>query len=362
MRGRGIMTAESARRFEALEAQAQRLLGVFTRAGYEHVAPAIIQPASHFLDVIGEDLRARTYVFTDPEGEELCLRPDLTVPTCRLHLERHGDALTPARYCYNGPAFRFQQRGAPPAHPNEFRQAGLENFAAADREAAEAETLGLMLEALRAAGVEDVRIRIGDLGLFHALLDALELPARWRRRLRHTFGRPEAFRAELKRLVTDPAAIARGFPADLLAALDPSKPADAEDVVEAHLASTGREVVGTRTLAELTESLLGVVADSRTPALVSDKARVIESYFAIAGPADECDGAARRVGCQRADGGGTGGVCATARFDDGTGCRSAADGFFRRVRAQLCLLHGLHVRVCRAQHERCEPVGWRRTL
>src|SRR4026209_2402056 len=77
------MAAEAAQKVEALEAQAQRLLGAFTRAGYEQVAPSIIQPAGLFLDVVGEALRARTYVFTDPDGEELCLRPDLTVPTCR---------------------------------------------------------------------------------------------------------------------------------------------------------------------------------------------------------------------------------------------------------------------------------------
>ena len=83
-------------------------MAVFTRAGYEAVAPAIIQPAGLFLDVVGESLRARTYVFTDPDGDELCLRPDLTVPTCRLHLERHPGGDVPARYCYNGAAFRFQ--------------------------------------------------------------------------------------------------------------------------------------------------------------------------------------------------------------------------------------------------------------
>ena len=82
------MPAEAAQKVEALAAQAQRLMGTFARAGYEQIAPAMIQPAGLFLDVIGEALRARTYVFTDPDGEELCLRPDLTVPTCRLHLAR----------------------------------------------------------------------------------------------------------------------------------------------------------------------------------------------------------------------------------------------------------------------------------
>src|SRR6185295_9216829 len=102
------MAAESARSFEALEAQATTLLDSFRRAGYEQVAPSILQPADIFLDQIGEEIRSRTYVFTDLAGDELCLRPDLTVPVSRLYLERHPDAKAEARYCYNGPAFRFQ--------------------------------------------------------------------------------------------------------------------------------------------------------------------------------------------------------------------------------------------------------------
>ena len=106
------MVAETAQQFEALEAQAARIMGVFTEGGYERVAPSIIQPADLFLDVVGESLRARTYVFTDQEGDELCLRPDLTLPACRIYLERHPHAEAPARLCYNGSAFRFQPGGA----------------------------------------------------------------------------------------------------------------------------------------------------------------------------------------------------------------------------------------------------------
>ncbi len=112
------MPPETAQKFEALQAQTQRLMTVFARAGYEPVAPAVIQPAGLFLDVVGESLRARTYVFTDPDGEELCLRPDLTVPTCRLHLARYPDGNVPARYCYIGlglPLSAGRRRQGPPA-------------------------------------------------------------------------------------------------------------------------------------------------------------------------------------------------------------------------------------------------------
>ena len=121
------MTAEGAIEFEALEAQAASLMSLFGKAGYERVAPAFIQPASLFLDRIGEALRARTYVFTDPNGDELCLRPEMTIPVCRVFLERGEDSAN-AKYCYNGPAFRIQEGKPDLLRPREFRQAGIEFF------------------------------------------------------------------------------------------------------------------------------------------------------------------------------------------------------------------------------------------
>ena len=61
-------------------------MAVFEGSGFDFIAPDILQPADIFLERSGEDIRARTFVFTDPSGVELCLRPDLTVPTCRYHL------------------------------------------------------------------------------------------------------------------------------------------------------------------------------------------------------------------------------------------------------------------------------------
>src|SRR6185503_8110911 len=278
------MAAEAAQKVEALEAQAQRLLGAFTRAGYEQVAPSIIQPAGLFLDVVGEALRARTYVFTDPEGEELCLRPDLTVPTCRLHLARHPGGTVPARYCYNGPAFRYQTGSADSAHPREFRQAGIESFAAADRERDDAAVLALIVQALREAGLEQYQLKIGDLGLFSALLEALPMPKRWRRLLRHYFWRPEAFHAELARLTSATALKELGVPRQLVERLDPDQPEEAQGFVAEYLDQSGWELIGARTLPE--------IAEPRETPLAPQTAALIESYVAITAPARD---AGRRI-------------------------------------------------------------------
>lgn len=289
------MPPETAQNFEALSAQAQRLMSVFTRAGYELVAPAVIQPAGLFLDVVGEDLRARTYVFTDPEGEELCLRPDLTVPTCRLHLARHPRGDVAARYCYSGPAFRYQPGGGDVTHPREFRQAGIESFAAADREQADAEVAGLIAEALRDAGIAAARLRIGDLGLFTALIESLPIPMRWRRRLNHKFWRPDAFRAELLRIASAQALSAHGLPAALVAQLEPGRLAEAVQLVEAHMAEAGIEPIGTRSLAEIAERLLIAAADARETPVAAGTARLVEDYLKIRTPAGDAVRAIREV-------------------------------------------------------------------
>jgi ATP phosphoribosyltransferase regulatory subunit len=286
------MAAESAKEFEALEAQATTLLDTFRRAGYERVAPSIIQPADIFLDQIGEQVRSRTYVFTDLAGDELCLRPDLTVPVSRLYLERHPKADRPARYCYNGPAFRFQPQGGIEAHPREFRQAGIECFGESDKESADVEIVLLAADAVRRAGLKDFRLRFGDIALFYALLDALSLPERWRLKLRHYFWRPPAFHALLARLARGERPPGDGPVMALSGTLANETPERAEELVAAYLEERGLPLSGNRSLSEITARLLDHAADLRADPLGKEVATVIDYYLAVSGAPKE---AAKRI-------------------------------------------------------------------
>lgn len=289
------MGEQTPQNIEALEAQARTLLAVFMNAGFEAVAPAVIQPAGVFLNVLGESLRARTYVFNDLNGAELCLRPDLTVPACRLYLERDPAAQTNARYCYNGVAFRFQRLGADAAHPREFRQAGIERFGEEARAEAEAEALTLVLTALQQTGLQSWKLRIGDLGLFDAILDAVEMPQRWRAHLRQTFWRPEAFHAELKRLATNPARADASVPVALLDVIDPDEPGAAEGRVAEYLDQQGIELIGVRTLSEIAEGLVAIAADAKAAPLSEASANLIERYTAVTAPVREASATLRAM-------------------------------------------------------------------
>lgn len=272
-------------RFADLELQALAMMRLLVEAGYEVVAPAIIQPADVFLDVVGEALRARTYVFSDPDGAELCLRPDITVPVARLHLSRNPAADRLARYCYNGPAFRYQPAGAGAAHPREFRQAGLELLGAADRAAADAEVVVLTLRALEAASLQGYSVRIGDIAIVASLLDALDMPPRWRRRLMDRFWRPEAFRAELKRLSSDPGEACRRLDEELRGAIC----TDDVDETARHIATLtrrrGLELAGARSVADIAERLIEVAEDASLAPLPASVGALIGELLAIEAPA-----------------------------------------------------------------------------
>src|SRR5882757_9388737 len=119
----------------APDERAEALLASFERAGYARVTPAILQPAEPFLDLSGEDIRKRMYLTTDPQGHELCLRPDLTIPVSRDYLASPA-AGRPEGFCYLGPVFRHPKSDVSDSgHPEtrdegsgEPLQAGIESF------------------------------------------------------------------------------------------------------------------------------------------------------------------------------------------------------------------------------------------
>lgn len=266
---------------EALSQTGAQVLAHFTRVGFQHISPDILQPADIFLDRSGEEIRARSFVFTDPSGAELCLRPDLTVPACRYHLTHADKADQESRYCYWGPAFRFDPETG---KADEFDQAGLEWFAATDAQDSEAQVLALAVEAIEAAGVKDFTIRIGDLGLFSSLLDSIAMPARWHRRLAHQFWRPKAFQ-ELLLQLTGTKTRARTGLSPLIDALGDG---DAESFVEETLAREKLPLVGGRSIAEIAGRLSEKAKDRKSTPLSEADAKRIDAYLAISGTPESC--------------------------------------------------------------------------
>jgi len=277
------MTLTAAPRATGPAAWADALLLSFAQAGYVQAEPAILQPAEPFLDLSGEDIRKSLYLTTDASGEELCLRPDLTIPVARDYLAS-SRAGQPAGFCYLGPVFRY--RGS---RPSEFLQAGIESFGRQDRAAADAEMLALALEATNAFGLTEVEIRTGDVALFIALIDALDLYPVWRRRLIKDFNRKISLEQDLERL-TLATGSSRNEYEGVLAALAGSDRKAALALVTDLMSIAGTTNVGGRSVSEIADRFLEQ-STLKGGALPRDALDVIKRFLAIAG--DPRDAVAR---------------------------------------------------------------------
>lgn len=260
-------------------ARADGLLQSFARAGYALARPPILQPAEPFLDLSGEDIRKSLYLTTDAGGEELCLRPDLTIPVARDYLAspRAGQ---PAGFCYLGPVFRYRGNA-----PCEFNQAGVESFGRHDRAAADAEMLALAIEAAAAFGVTDVDIRTGDVALFSALIEALDLSPVWKRRLVKDFNRKVSLAQDLERLTLE-TGTARNEYEGVLAALAGSDRKAALALVTDLMSIAGTSSIGGRSVAEIADRFLEQ-STLKGATLPRDALSLIERFLGIAGEPDE---------------------------------------------------------------------------
>jgi ATP phosphoribosyltransferase regulatory subunit len=254
---------------------ADNLLQSFAQAGYVHAEPAILQPADPFLDLSGEDIRKSLYLTTDATGEELCLRPDLTIPVARDYLAS-PHAGKPAGFSYLGPVFRYRS-----GKKSEFLQAGIESFGRQDSAAADAEMLALALQAASAFGLNDVEIRTGDVALFNALIDALDLYPVWRRRLIKDFNRKISLTDDIERL-TLKTAPGRHEYEGVLAALAGSDRKAALALVTDLMSIAGTTNVGGRSVAEIADRFLEQ-ATLKAGALPRDAIGIIKRFLAIAG-------------------------------------------------------------------------------
>jgi ATP phosphoribosyltransferase regulatory subunit len=267
----------------------ERALEHFLAAGFARLEPAVLQPASVFLDMSGEEIRGRLYLTSDASGAELCLRPDYTVPVCLAYLAS-PEAGRQAQYAYLGPVFRARA-----GQSGEMTQTGLESYGRADVEAADAEILALALEAAEIAGAGPLKVRLGDARLFDSALAALALPDVWLRRMRRGLARGRA----LETIVDGNGAGALAQPG-VLAALESADHAGAKALVEDLLAIAGIAAVGGRSAGEIADRFLEQAAARSQADVSAEQQAALARFLAISG---DPDAASRRLRQWAADAG-----------------------------------------------------------
>ncbi len=266
----------------SLAATHDALIALLQAHGCRRVDTPVLQSADLFLDLSGEDIRRRLFLTQDPDGREMCLRPEYTIPVCLRHIETGASR---GEYCYLGPVFR-QRLG----ESGEFLQAGFESIGREDVCPADAEVLARTLESLALFGRTQLDIRMGDMGMLDAVLRALAVPpASQRRVLRDlTMGHPPG------RIVAAEPRPSGSDHAGLLAAIDGQDPRAARAFVEDVLSIAGISRVVGRTAGEIADRFLSRAAN-RTGSLSDRSSAVLARYLAIGGNLDAAAGEIRAL-------------------------------------------------------------------
>jgi ATP phosphoribosyltransferase regulatory subunit len=245
----------------ALQTARDAIEAALRRYAYAAIDPPILESSSPFLNRSGEEIRRQMYIFPDPGGREVCLRPELTIPVCRAYLRQLRGATGAraagheARLSYFGPAFTYESTSE--GRYRQFYQAGAEFIGAQAREAADAEILAAALDCLEAAGLAETAIELGDVDIRNAFIDNLPIDERSKTRIRRMTLRYQKEARIVapglaKGSVASETPIEFGELASLLASVDAGK---AELLIKEVFALADVRHVGGRTPEEIVERL-----------------------------------------------------------------------------------------------------------
>lgn len=151
----------------------EKVRAVFELWGFRRV----ITPLLEFQDVmdvgLGGELKERTFRFDDRHtGRLLAIPPDITPQIARIVATRMSSFPLPHRLYYSGRVLRHAERQS--GRSRETMQAGVE-LIGLDSPEADAEMVAMAVEAMKALGLEQSTIDIGQVEFFRGILDAASL-------------------------------------------------------------------------------------------------------------------------------------------------------------------------------------------
>lgn len=271
------------------------------RGGQEVALPTLL-PAALVLELAGEDVRPRLYFASGPDGAELCLRADLTIPAALNYVQNATADDEPVAWVCEGKVFRAPKAGEDRAP--EFVQIGLERFGDADRIEADVTVFLAAWEACQAADEHNLFVRLCDGGLLPTIIAKADLPDPWGSAL----GEVASHKSALKRVLAQASGTAPSRQISALertiAELDPER---ARSTVAEVLTLANLSLPGNRQLSHVADRLAArakrAIAKPLAPDLAETLTKLIQlnSQGSLAASLDECVALAGKLGVDLMD-------------------------------------------------------------
>ena len=171
----------------------EKIIKTFRNKGFFLSEPDVLLDSEYIIQRSGEKFRSSMLTFENEDGKTMCLRPDLTVASCINYLQKKSKS----KIYYSGQAYRRSSNKNTDLIND---QLGIEILGSKNQVQDDYEVINTILTSAKKINCKKIKVKIGDVSLFKNLINALDMPERWKLRLIRHFWRPEYFDELLKRL------------------------------------------------------------------------------------------------------------------------------------------------------------------
>ena len=244
----------------------EKILRSVKSNGFKHIElPSVIE-TNHIVQRSGESFRKFIFSFIDQTGNELCLRPDLTIASCLRYLENNLKGKE--KIFYSGQAYRKSENKKDSIIRN---QIGFEIIGSQSEKIDDKEIINTSLKSLKNFKYSSGTITIGNVEIFNLLISKLDIPKRWKLRLSRHFWREDYFNDLLKRLETN-------------SDVDPTIVEVDKKRYSKMLQDNQSFIVANRTIKEILERFDKKIRDPRRPSRGRNISKIIRDFLKIKCP------------------------------------------------------------------------------
>ena len=244
----------------------EKILRSVKSNGYKYIElPSVIE-TNHIIQRSGESFRKFIFSFIDQAGNELCLRPDLTIASCLRYLENNFKGKE--KIFYSGQAYRKSENKKDSIIRN---QIGFEIIGSQSEKIDDKEIINTSLNSLKNFRYSSGTITIGNVEIFNLLISKLDIPKRWRLRLSRHFWREDYFNDLLKRLETN-------------SDVDPTIVEVDKKRYLKMLKDNQSSMIASRTIKEILERFDKKIKDPRRPSRGRNISKIIKDFLKIKCP------------------------------------------------------------------------------
>lgn len=176
----------------------EKILRSIKSRGFNSIALDPVLETKYILQRSGENFKKFLFSFYDLNGKELCLRPDLTISSVLRFIQNKKN--NREKVFYSGEAFRKTYQKKDSIIKN---QIGYEILGSKNKQKDDREIIETSLKILKNSGFKKSVLKIGNVELFNLLIEKLDIPRRWKNRLKRYYWNENYFNELLKRLETN---------------------------------------------------------------------------------------------------------------------------------------------------------------